>query len=89
MMALQEGGTPVKTGVQVFFNHTKTLDSGACPGPDPGAAGMTEKRKFRLFARLTSSKSPQPPFIKGGLGGDFSRRGHPQKTTSIREDSER
>jgi hypothetical protein len=26
------------------------LDSGACPGPDPGFAGMTEKKLFRLFA---------------------------------------
>ena len=28
-------------GVQAFLNSSETLDSGACPGPDPGFAGMT------------------------------------------------
>jgi hypothetical protein len=32
--------TPVKTGVQKIRNGLKTLDSGACPGRDPGFAGM-------------------------------------------------
>jgi hypothetical protein len=34
--------TPVKTGVQIICTRLKILDSGACPGPDPGFAGMTE-----------------------------------------------
>jgi len=35
---LQFSVTPAKAGVQ---NVLKRLDSGACPGPDPGFAGMT------------------------------------------------
>jgi len=42
-------GRQVKTGVQRIYNYLKELDSGACPGPDPGFAGMTERRIFRLF----------------------------------------
>jgi hypothetical protein len=38
--------TPVKTGVQVACNYMKALDSGACPGHDPGFAGMTRKWAF-------------------------------------------
>jgi len=51
MMFSQKVVTPVETGVQESCNYLKELDSGACPGPDPGSAGMTEKRKFRLFGR--------------------------------------
>jgi hypothetical protein len=36
----------VKTGVQVFRSYLNKLDSGACPGPDPGFAGMTKKMSF-------------------------------------------
>jgi len=32
---------PVKTGIQVFQLVTNHLDSGACPGPDPGFTGVT------------------------------------------------
>ena len=32
---------PVKTGIQVFQLVTDHLDSGACPGPDPGFTGVT------------------------------------------------
>jgi hypothetical protein len=39
----------VKTGVHVFYNLLNRLDSGACPGPDPGSAGMTKNGVFRLF----------------------------------------
>jgi hypothetical protein len=39
----------MKTGVQRIYNYLKELDSGACPGPDPGFAGMTENRIFRLL----------------------------------------
>ena len=38
--------TPVKTGVQCFCNPLKSLDSGACPGPDPGFTGMTIRGHF-------------------------------------------
>jgi hypothetical protein len=41
----------VETGVQGIHDPLKKLDSGACPGLDPGFAGMTEKGIFRLFAR--------------------------------------
>jgi hypothetical protein len=50
-MISQKVVTPVKTGVQTVHNHSKTLDFGACPGPDPGSAGMAEKRILRLSAR--------------------------------------
>jgi hypothetical protein len=42
--------TPVKTGVQKTYNYMKKLGSGTCTGPDPGFAGMTEKRNFQRFA---------------------------------------
>jgi hypothetical protein len=32
---------PVKTGIQVIQEVTERLDSGACPGPDPGFTGVT------------------------------------------------
>jgi len=40
--------TPAKAGVQ---NSSVFLDSGACPGPDPGSAGMTDKGDLRLLIR--------------------------------------
>jgi hypothetical protein len=46
--------TPVKTGVQRIFVWWKELDSGACPGPDPGFAGMTNKPAPCLFATPSS-----------------------------------
>jgi hypothetical protein len=36
----------VKTGVQLRGNELNLLDSGACPGPDPVFAGMTNKGNF-------------------------------------------
>jgi hypothetical protein len=39
MTASQEAVTPANAGVQ---NGLFILDSGACPGPDPGFAGMTK-----------------------------------------------
>jgi hypothetical protein len=39
----------VKTGVQGIDKFLKILGSGACPGPDPGFAGMTEREIFGLF----------------------------------------
>jgi hypothetical protein len=36
------------TGVQVFYKTVNKLDSGACPGPDPGFAGMTDKGLLAL-----------------------------------------
>jgi hypothetical protein len=36
------------TGVQAFYKSMNKLDSGACPGTDPGFAGMTEKRLLAL-----------------------------------------
>jgi hypothetical protein len=32
---------PAKAGIQYFQNLIYTLDSGACPGPDPGFIGVT------------------------------------------------
>jgi hypothetical protein len=40
-MRSQKAVTPAKAGVQSICKDLKTLDSGACPGPDPGSAGMT------------------------------------------------
>jgi hypothetical protein len=40
----------------------KNLDSGACPGHDPGFAGMTPKRTKSIFSQL--------PFFKGGFEGE-------------------
>jgi hypothetical protein len=51
--------TPVETGVQTIYNYLKKLDSGACPGPDPGFAGMTKNRISRPFTnslRMNISK---------------------------------
>ena len=39
----------MKAGVQKIVNELRTLDSGACPGYDPGFAGMTEKGFLGLF----------------------------------------
>jgi hypothetical protein len=36
----------METGVQLHDNELNPLDSGACPGPDPGFAGMTEESQF-------------------------------------------
>jgi hypothetical protein len=44
----------VKTGVQGIYNYSKILDSGACPGLDPGFSGMTGKRIFGLFTKPSS-----------------------------------
>jgi hypothetical protein len=44
--------TPVKTGVQGTYSWWKELVSGACPGPDPGFAGMTGNLTFLLFTSL-------------------------------------
>jgi hypothetical protein len=44
----------METGVQGTYNWWKELDSGACPGPDPGFARMTEIRLFRLFTRSST-----------------------------------
>jgi hypothetical protein len=61
-MASQKIGTPVPdfrldrvTGVQTIHNDSKRLDSGACPGPDPGSAGMTEKGLLGFFANPSNS----------------------------------
>jgi len=32
---------PAKAGIQYFQRLINTLDSGACPGPDPGFTGVT------------------------------------------------
>ena len=45
----------MKTGVQGIYKPLKILDSGACPGPDPGFAGMTEKGIFRLLTRSSNT----------------------------------
>jgi hypothetical protein len=42
----------VKTGVQEVLKGLKILDSGACPGPDPGFAGMTEEGRKPIFSQL-------------------------------------
>ncbi len=44
---------PVKTGIQKFQRVTKTLDTGACPGPDPGFTGVTTFYEFILFGLQT------------------------------------
>jgi hypothetical protein len=57
----------VKTGVQRIYNPLKRLGSGACPGPDPGFAGMTQKGIFRLFAK-PSYEAGYPKGGKIGIG---------------------
>jgi hypothetical protein len=44
----------VETGVQGSCNYLEELDSGACPGPDPGFAEMTKMGSFRLFTRSSA-----------------------------------
>jgi len=39
----------VETGGQTIRKTPKTLDSGACPGLDPGFAGMTRKGPESIF----------------------------------------
>jgi hypothetical protein len=53
-MALKEVVTPVETGVQLHGKKLNLLDSGACPGPDSGFAGITKKGNFGLFAKPSS-----------------------------------
>jgi hypothetical protein len=48
-MVSQKVVTPVETGVQLHDNELSFLDSGACPGPDQGLAGMTKKGNFGLL----------------------------------------
>jgi len=43
--------TPAKAGVQ---NILKLRDSGACPGLDPGFAGMTNSMEFRVFTNSST-----------------------------------
>jgi hypothetical protein len=45
--------TPVKTGVQRLDNPLGKVDSGACPGPDPGFAGMMNSTEFRILTSLS------------------------------------
>ncbi len=42
--------TPAKAGVQCFCSRLIFLDTGACPGPDPGFAGMTFVVNFPFVA---------------------------------------
>jgi len=55
----------VETGVQGSCNYLEERVSGACPGPDPGFAGMTKMGSFRLFTR--SSTMPLFDLFKGPL----------------------
>ena len=59
--------------LQGLYNLLKILDSGACPGPDPGFAGMTEKGLFRLFTN--SFRSIFPISLKPLLSAIFCRSG--------------
>jgi len=49
---------PAKAGIQNLQGDMDLLDSGACPGPDPGFTGVTHKEQF-----LHSF---------GGLDGEFA-----------------
>jgi hypothetical protein len=40
---------PAKAGIQLFQN---ILDPGACPGPDPGFAGVTLQETFYEIIRF-------------------------------------
>jgi hypothetical protein len=51
--------TPEETGAQPHDNALNLLDSGACPGPDLGFAGMTKKGIFGLSISLSSSHQGQ------------------------------
>jgi hypothetical protein len=52
--------TPAKAEVQCSCNHLIFLDAGACPGPDPGFAGMTFVVDFRLLTRASIFISSLP-----------------------------
>ena len=43
LMVPQEAVIPVKSGIQMVRKNSKMLDSGACPGPDPGFGGMPKE----------------------------------------------
>jgi hypothetical protein len=37
---------PAEAGIQDSQGDMDILDSGACPGPDPGFTGVTHKQQF-------------------------------------------
>jgi hypothetical protein len=51
---------PAEAGIQDSQGDVDILDSGACPGPDPGFTGVTYKKQF--FHSF--------PFGKGGRKGN-------------------
>jgi hypothetical protein len=51
--------TPVQIGVPKIYNELKRINSGACPGPDPGFAEMTKKRIFRIFTNSSFLTAPE------------------------------
>jgi hypothetical protein len=59
--------TPVETGVQRIYDDLKRLDSGACPGPDPGFAGMTKNRISGFFTKPSKIQSEKFKFIGTGI----------------------
>ncbi len=46
---------PAKAGIQLFQD---VLDPGACPGPDPGFAGVTLQETFYEFISFLSKNKP-------------------------------
>jgi hypothetical protein len=48
---------PAKAGIQLFQD---VLDPGACPGPDPGFAGVTIQETFYETIISAGSKPPAP-----------------------------
>ena len=50
---------PAKAGIQLFQD---VLDPGACPGPDPGFAGVTLQEIFYEFIK-------NPPPVRKIFGG--------------------
>jgi hypothetical protein len=53
--------TPVKTGVHSIYKSLKRMDSGACPGLDPGFAGMTKNHLFRVFTNSSKLMTENLP----------------------------
>jgi hypothetical protein len=53
-MVSDKAVTLVKTGVPGIHNDLKRLDSGACPGPDPGSGGIEENHISGLITKSSS-----------------------------------
>ena len=69
MSCLNINGQRTKSDRYLIWGAKKylgLLDSGACPGPDPGFAGMTEKLAIRTFYNSVNTNSLNPEMAISG-----------------------